>query len=172
MSDESVAPREPEDDLGAIRPSPEVRAEIVEFLRNDQSRVGEVFRGRERGLSADAIAAELDVATSGGSFRTTRSTSVVLLTGTLRRHPRSPYRLHGFSAGSLRTTIGRPRPIGTSNETLPSWSVVRVTRQPGQQKSSRRKRKRNGRSRKMRLGFTSTHCLTTCGTPMRRVAEP
>jgi hypothetical protein len=65
MTDEPVAPRELDDDLGAVRPSPEVQAEIVEFLRNDQSRVGEVFRGRDRGLSADDIAAELGVATSG-----------------------------------------------------------------------------------------------------------
>jgi hypothetical protein len=54
-----------EDELGAIRPSPEVRAEIIETIRKDEGRIGEVFLGRERGLSADDIAAELGVSTSG-----------------------------------------------------------------------------------------------------------
>jgi hypothetical protein len=51
--------------LGPVRSTAETRAEIIEFINTDQSRLGEVFRGVERGLSADEIAAELGVATSG-----------------------------------------------------------------------------------------------------------
>lgn len=39
-------------------------AEIERFLEMDESRLGDVYRGRERGLSAEEIAAELDVKTS------------------------------------------------------------------------------------------------------------
>ena len=76
MTEESLATGEPEDQLGAVRPSPEVRAEIIEVIRRDQSRLGEVYLCRERGLTADQIAAELGVATSGfvsNYWRTIRS---------------------------------------------------------------------------------------------------
>ena len=56
---------DPEDELGSVRPSPEVRAELVAFVRNDQGRLGEVYLRREQGLTADQIAADLGVATSG-----------------------------------------------------------------------------------------------------------
>lgn len=66
MSDEPVSANELTDELGPVRPSPDVQAEIIEFIRNDdKTRLGEVFLGRERGLSADEIAAELGVSTSG-----------------------------------------------------------------------------------------------------------
>ena len=51
--------------LGPVVPTPEAHAEIIDFIRDDQSRLGEVFRGLERGLNADEIASELGVATSG-----------------------------------------------------------------------------------------------------------
>jgi hypothetical protein len=51
--------------LGPVAPTPETHAEIIDFIRDDQSRLGEVFRGLERGLNADEIASELGVATSG-----------------------------------------------------------------------------------------------------------
>jgi hypothetical protein len=41
-----------------------VRADLVSFLEQDLSRLGEVYRGLERGLSAEQIAAELHVSTS------------------------------------------------------------------------------------------------------------
>lgn len=53
------------DELGAIRPSDGVRAEIVSFLERDNSRIGQVYRLLEKGLSAQEIAVELDVASSG-----------------------------------------------------------------------------------------------------------
>lgn len=53
------------DDLGARRPSEAVRAEIVRFLEQDNSRTGQVYRLQEKGLSPQEIAAELDVASSG-----------------------------------------------------------------------------------------------------------
>ncbi|MCP3811308.1 GIY-YIG nuclease family protein [Mycobacteriaceae bacterium Msp059] len=65
MTDELVGQGEQHDGLGAVQPSREVQAEIIDFLRNDSTRLGQVFQGRERGLSADDIAAELGVATSG-----------------------------------------------------------------------------------------------------------
>lgn len=65
MTQEPVATGEPEDQLGPVRPTTEVQAELVEFIKKDQSRLGEVYLCRERGLTADQIAAELGVATSG-----------------------------------------------------------------------------------------------------------
>jgi hypothetical protein len=65
MTDEPVSADELTDELGPVRPSPDVEDEITEFIRNDQKRLGEVFRGLDRGLTADEIAAELGVATSG-----------------------------------------------------------------------------------------------------------
>lgn len=46
------------------RPVPDVRAALERLIRADESRLGEVYRGLQRGLSADAIAAELGVRTS------------------------------------------------------------------------------------------------------------
>ena len=65
MTDESAGAGELTGELGPVRPSPDVQAEISEFIRNDQTRLGDVFRGLERGLTADEIAAELEVTTSG-----------------------------------------------------------------------------------------------------------
>lgn len=65
MAEESVIAGGPEDQLGSVRPSPEARAELVEFIRSDQSRLGEVYLRREQGLTADQIAADLGVASSG-----------------------------------------------------------------------------------------------------------
>lgn len=53
-----------EPQLGPAQPSEEVRAELEAFLDADQTRIGEVFRGLRRGLSADQIAQELGVETS------------------------------------------------------------------------------------------------------------
>ena len=46
------------------RPAAIVRQELIAFLDADQSRLGEVFRGLQRNLTADQIAAELGVSTS------------------------------------------------------------------------------------------------------------
>ncbi len=78
MSDEPVSADGPDDELGPVRPPPEVQAEIEAIIRTDQSRLGEVFLGRERGLSADQIAAELGVATSG--FVSNYSRAILSLT--------------------------------------------------------------------------------------------
>jgi hypothetical protein len=55
---------EPAVALGPVRPSAIVRAELVRFLEDDGSRLGEVHRGLGRGLNADQIASELKVSTS------------------------------------------------------------------------------------------------------------
>jgi len=76
MSEDPVSMGAPESQLGPARPSPEVRAEIIDFIRNDQSRLGEVYLCLDRGLTADQIAIELGVATSGfvsNYWRTIRS---------------------------------------------------------------------------------------------------
>ena len=51
-------------DSGPIQPSPEIRAELVSLLEADDSRLGEVYRGLQRALDANAIADELGVGTS------------------------------------------------------------------------------------------------------------
>jgi hypothetical protein len=52
------------EDVGPRRASPEVLAEIAALLETDDTRLGQVYRGLQRRLSPDAIAAELDVASS------------------------------------------------------------------------------------------------------------
>lgn len=73
MTDQTLSADESEDELGSVRPTPEVQAEIVDFIRNDQSRLGEVFLARERGLTREQIATELGVATSGFVSNYTRT---------------------------------------------------------------------------------------------------
>jgi hypothetical protein len=47
------------------KPDPEVRAEIIAFLQEDQTRLGQVYRLTEQGLDPNAIASALGVSTSG-----------------------------------------------------------------------------------------------------------
>ncbi|MFF0239112.1 GIY-YIG nuclease family protein [Rhodococcus pyridinivorans] len=63
--DEVLTPAPPRAELGPIRPPTEVRSELVAFLEQDASRLGEVYRCLQRGLTADDIASELEVSTSG-----------------------------------------------------------------------------------------------------------
>lgn len=55
----------------ATPPTHDVRAELVAFLDQDETRLGEVYRLTERGLNALQIAQELGVASSGfvGNYR-------------------------------------------------------------------------------------------------------
>ena len=50
--------------VGPVRPNEAVRDELGRFLEEDQSRLGEVYRAQGRGLTADEIAAELEVESS------------------------------------------------------------------------------------------------------------
>lgn len=52
------------DDVGPVQPTDDVRAELAELLEADESRLGQVYRGLQRGLDAGAIAGELEVGTS------------------------------------------------------------------------------------------------------------
>lgn len=52
-------------ELGPVRPPADVRVELIAFLEQDASRLGEVYRCLQRGLTADEIASELEVSTSG-----------------------------------------------------------------------------------------------------------
>ena len=58
-----TVPTAPEEG-GPARPSAEVRTELVALLDVDGSRLGQVYRCLQRGLSADDIASELEVTTS------------------------------------------------------------------------------------------------------------
>lgn len=51
-------------DTAPVRPSDEVRAELVALLQVDTSRLGQVYQGLQRGLDANAIAEELEVGSS------------------------------------------------------------------------------------------------------------
>ncbi len=59
--------------VGPVRPSDEVRAELAALVGSDASRLGEVYRGLQRGLTADQIAAELGVASSNFVWRHNRN---------------------------------------------------------------------------------------------------
>lgn len=50
--------------IGPVQPSAEVRAELTAYLDADESRLGEVYRARQRGLDADSVAQELGIGTS------------------------------------------------------------------------------------------------------------
>jgi hypothetical protein len=52
------------EDVGVRQRLPELRAEVAALLDADVTRLGQVYRGLQRGLTPDAIAAELDVASS------------------------------------------------------------------------------------------------------------
>jgi hypothetical protein len=51
-------------DFGPIRPPEDVRAELARILESDQSRIGEVYRGLQRGWTAEQIASDLGVGKS------------------------------------------------------------------------------------------------------------
>ena len=59
-------------------PSADVRARLVEFLEADDSRLGQVYRGQQRGLSPEAIAAELGVSTSRFTWNQARIARALL----------------------------------------------------------------------------------------------
>ncbi|WP_458602775.1 hypothetical protein [Rhodococcus ruber] len=65
VGDEVLTAASPRAELGPIRPPAEVRTELVAFLEQDASRLGQVYRCLQRGLTADQIASELEVSTSG-----------------------------------------------------------------------------------------------------------
>lgn len=64
LPDADASPAPETLDAGPVRPSDEVRAELAALLEADQSRLGEVYRGLQRGLDAGAIADALGVGTS------------------------------------------------------------------------------------------------------------
>lgn len=72
--------------VGAVRSTDSVRSELVEFLNKDESRLGEVYRLLERGLSADEIASELKVTTSSFVWNYNQ-TLKALLDGDLPQKP-------------------------------------------------------------------------------------
>jgi len=53
-----------EEDPGPRKPSEDVRREVEALLDGDNTRLGEVYRALQRGLTQEAIAAELEVASS------------------------------------------------------------------------------------------------------------
>ena len=67
-------------------PSESVREELIEFLNEDETRLGQVYRGLEEGLSAEQIAKSLEIATP--NFVWNYSVMVgALLDGTLPSAP-------------------------------------------------------------------------------------
>jgi len=59
-------------------PSPDVLAELVRFLEQDESRLGQVYRLNAPGRTADSIATELGVATSNFVWNVTRLADAIL----------------------------------------------------------------------------------------------
>ncbi|WP_176475404.1 GIY-YIG nuclease family protein [Kocuria sp. WN036] len=73
ITSQEVSGEEPETQLaGPIRPNETVREELQRLLEADESRLGAVFRGQSRGLTAEQIAAELGVDTSNFVWNQTR----------------------------------------------------------------------------------------------------
>ena len=65
-------------DVGPVRPTDDVRAELVALLEADESRLGQVYRGLQRGLDAAAIAEELGVGTSNFVWNNERFAKTLL----------------------------------------------------------------------------------------------
>jgi hypothetical protein len=63
---------------GPQRPPPHVHTELARVLEQDGSRLGEVYRCNQRGLTADQIATELGVATSNFVWNYTRIATALL----------------------------------------------------------------------------------------------
>jgi len=59
MTSEPAAEPTPQAPLEPIEPSPAVRDEIIVLINDDQTRLGEIYRMLEQGLSANEIQAEL-----------------------------------------------------------------------------------------------------------------
>ncbi len=72
--------------VGPVRPAGAVRDEIAALVEADTSRLGQVYRGLQRGLTADQIAAELGVASSNFVWRYGR-TARALVDGDLPTAP-------------------------------------------------------------------------------------
>lgn len=86
----------------ALETSSEVRHELERVLESDQTRLGQVYRGLQRGLSADAIATELSVATSNFVFNY-RTVIDAFLQGAV---PNSPH-IARQAAGRVRSILRR-----------------------------------------------------------------
>lgn len=80
------------------KPSESIVGELQRVLRDDETRLGEVFRLTQRGLNPDQIAGELGVSTSGFVSNYRRS-ATTLLTGVMP------------SPGIARQTAGRARSL-------------------------------------------------------------
>jgi T5orf172 domain len=65
-------------DTGPVQPSADVRAELVALLETDESRLGEVYRGLQRGLDAASIAAELEIGSSNFVWNYERAAKALL----------------------------------------------------------------------------------------------
>jgi hypothetical protein len=65
-------------DTGPVQPSADVRAELAAVLVADESRLGEVYRGLQRGLDAASIAAELEIGSSNFVWNYERAAKALL----------------------------------------------------------------------------------------------
>src|SRR5215831_14119469 len=63
---------------GPVQPGVDVRAELAALLEADDSRLGEVYRGLQRGLDAAAIAAELEISSSNFVWNYERAAKALL----------------------------------------------------------------------------------------------
>lgn len=63
---------------GSVEPSDEVRAELVRLLEADESRLGEVYRALQRGLTAREIAAEFEISTPNFVWNYERTVKALL----------------------------------------------------------------------------------------------
>jgi len=79
MTSNTQVPIEPEElGVGPVQPNDDVRAELVTLLEADNSRLGQVYRLLQRGLDANAIADELEVATSNFVWNNERVVKALL----------------------------------------------------------------------------------------------
>lgn len=86
------------------RPSDAVRKELEQFLQNDSSKMGDVYRLTRRGLNADQIANELGVNTSG-FVSNNRTKANALLEGSIPGGPRIALQVLQGVRRALKTNV-------------------------------------------------------------------
>jgi hypothetical protein len=165
-------PTESADEAGPRQPSNDVRHEVEALLEADDTRLGEVYLALQRGLSAEAIAAELEVASSNFVWNYHRIIRA-MLDGDLPRAPSVAL----SAARKFRTLLKSPRlslPLRSYLEANLAELERRADDQTaraqrlGELKSRRRKRRRVAKQ-----VSTSTPCHTTCDIRLtQRAAVP
>ena len=154
-------------DEGPVRPDAEVRDELATLLKEDQSRLGEVYRALQQGLDAGAIAAELEIGTSSFVWNYGRIIKAVL-DGNLPTAPTVALGAARRFRSILKSASLSQEHAPTSKSTFASWSAGPTTRPHAGSRSNRRSSRPRPPRHATTSASTSMRCRTICGTHSSR----